>query len=53
MKRFMIASIAYITAGIGFYYTVIGGAGIYGWIILTLGLLGVLFDIFNKKLNIE
>ncbi|WP_175987429.1 hypothetical protein [Bacillus sp. Marseille-Q1617] len=49
MKRFTIALISYLTAGIGFYFTFFGGSGIYGVIILTLGLLGALFDIFYKK----
>jgi hypothetical protein len=53
MKRLMIASIAYLTAGIGFYYTFFGGAGINGMILLSLGLLGVLFDVFYSKLNVE
>jgi hypothetical protein len=53
MKRLMIAPIAYLTAGIGFYYTFFGSAGIYRMIILSLGLLGVLYDIFYTKLNVE
>jgi hypothetical protein len=32
-----------------FYYTFFGGAGINGMILLSLGLLGVLSDIFYKK----
>jgi hypothetical protein len=53
MKRLMIAPIAYLTAGIGCYYTFFGGAGIYGMIIFSLGLLGVLYDVFYTKLNVE
>ena len=53
MKRFIIVSIAYLTTGIGFYHTLFGGSIVYGSLILTIGLLGILQDIFYKKLNAE
>ena len=53
MKRFIIVSIAYLTTGIGFYHTFFGGSIVYGSLILTIGLLGILQDIFYKKLNAE
>ena len=53
MRRFIIASIAYLTTGIGVYHTFFGGSKIYGLFILIMGLLGILSDIFYKKLNTE
>ena len=49
-KRFIIASIAYLTTGIGFYHTFLGDSIVYGSLILTVGLLGILHDIFYKNL---
>ncbi|WP_336588076.1 hypothetical protein [Bacillus spongiae] len=45
IKRFLIASMAYLATGIGFYHTFLGNTNIYGVIILFIGLLGVLIDI--------
>jgi hypothetical protein len=53
IKRIIITSIAYVTTGIGFYYTSFGDVNLYGLIILSIGLIGVLFDAFYHKLNIE
>ena len=52
-KRFIIASIAYLTTGIGFYHTFFGDSIVYGSLILTVGLLGILHDIFYKNLYAE
>ena len=52
-KRFIIASIAYLTTGIGFYHTFFGDSIVYGSFILTVGLLGILHDIFYKNLYAE
>ncbi|WP_316572921.1 hypothetical protein [Neobacillus sp. YIM B06451] len=49
MRRFIIASIAYLTAGIGVYHTFSGGFELYGFFILMTGLLGILSDIFIKS----
>ena len=53
MRRFIIASIAYLTTGIGVYHTFFGGFELYGLLILMIGLLGILSDIFYRKLNTE
>ena len=53
LKRFIIVSIAYLTTGIGIYHTFFGSSKFYGLLILTVGLLGILHDIFYKRLNIE
>lgn len=53
MKRFFIACIAYLTTGIGFYHTFFGGSIVYGSLLLTIGLLGILQDVFYKKRYIE
>jgi hypothetical protein len=51
MKRMIIAIIAYLTAGVGFYHTFFDGSIGYGSIMLIIGLMGILLDIFYKKLN--
>ena len=51
MKRFIIATIAYLTTGVGVYHTFFGSSKIYGLFTLIIGLLGILSDIFYKKLN--
>lgn len=51
MKRNLMAAIAYCTAGMGFYHVFWGNANSYGFIILMIGLAGILYDIFYKKLN--
>lgn len=53
MKRYIMAAIAYIITGIGVYHTFFGGANIYGLLILIIGLIGILSDIFNEKLKTE
>ena len=54
MKRYIFASIAYLTTGMGVYHTFFGGSNFYGFLILMIGLLGILLnDIFYKKLNTE
>jgi len=53
MRRFIIASIAYLTTGIGVYHTFFGDFELYGLLILMIGLLGILSDIFYRKLNTE
>jgi hypothetical protein len=50
MKRIIIALIAYATTGIGVYHTFFKGFDLYGMTILLLGLIGVLYDIFHRKL---
>ena len=52
-NRFIMASIAYLTTGVGFYHTFLGGSIVYGSLILTLGLLGVLYDFFYKNIYAE
>lgn len=49
MKRFIFTFIAYLTTGIGLYHTFLGTFKLYGLMILILGLLGVSYDMFNKK----
>ena len=44
-------ALAYCTAGIGFYHVFWGNANVYGFIILLMGLAGVLYDVFSKKLH--
>lgn len=51
MKRNLMAAIAYCTAGMGFYHVFWVNANIYGFIILTIGLEGIQYEIFYKKLN--
>jgi hypothetical protein len=51
MNRFNIAFIAYSTTGIGIYQTFFGKSELYGLLILMVGLIGVLYDVFYKKLN--
>ncbi len=51
LKRNLMAAIAYCTAGMGFYHVFWGNANSYGFIILTIGMAGILYDIFYKKLN--
>ena len=53
MKKITSAFIAYFTTGIGFYYTCLNDANFYSLTILTVGLLGVLFDLYNKKVYKE
>ncbi len=53
MKKMTSAVIAYFTTGIGFYYTFFNDANFYSLTILTIGLLGVLFDFYNKKVYKE
>jgi hypothetical protein len=53
IKRIAIASIAYVTTGIGCYYTVVGDGTAYGFIILFIGLIGVMFDVLFHKRTIE
>ncbi|WP_176330249.1 hypothetical protein [Oceanobacillus rekensis] len=53
MKRFIIASIAYMTTGTGVYHIFFGDSVPYGLLILMIGLLGILSDVFYKKLNTE
>ena len=50
-KRTLTAALAYCTAGIGFYHVFWGNANVYGFIILFMGLAGVLYDVFSKKLH--
>jgi hypothetical protein len=54
MKRYIFASIAYLTTGVGLYHTFFGSSNFYGFLILTIGLLGIILkDVFYKKLNIK
>ena len=53
MKRHIIGAIGYVTTGIGIYHVFLGDANLYGFLILIIGLLGVLFDVFYNKLNTE
>jgi hypothetical protein len=53
MKRFIITSIAYLTTGIGCYHTFFGGSIVYGSLIFAIGLVGIIQDIFYKKLYSE
>ena len=53
MRRLIFAFIAYFTAGIGVYHTFFGGSKVYGSIILLIGLMGILHDMFYKKLYTE
>ena len=50
MKRYLLATIAYLTTGIGFYHAIFGGSIVYGSLILVIGLIGILQDVFYKKL---
>ena len=53
MKRFIITFIAYLTTGIGCYHTFFGGSTVYGSLILAIGLVGIIQDIFYKRLYSE
>jgi hypothetical protein len=44
---------AYTTTGMGIYYTFFGGSLLYGMLILMIGLSGILYDVFYKKLHTE
>ncbi|WP_156967322.1 hypothetical protein [Ureibacillus sinduriensis] len=51
MKRGIVASIAYMTTGIGIYHTFFGTSAIFGMLFLIIGLVGILYDIFYEKLD--
>jgi hypothetical protein len=53
LKRFTVAIIAYLTTGIGAYHTFFGGSKFYGLLILIMGLVGILYDLFYEKLSTE
>ena len=54
MKRYIFAFIAYLTTGMGVYHAFFGSSNFYGFLILTIGLLGILLnDILYKKFNTE
>ena len=50
-KRTSMAALAYCTGGTGFYHVFWDNANVYGFIILFMGLAGVLYDVFSKKLH--
>ncbi|WP_154676034.1 hypothetical protein [Bacillus dakarensis] len=51
MKRYIMASFAYLTTGTGIYHTFFSGSKFYEFLILTIGLAGVLYDFFYKKIH--
>jgi hypothetical protein len=53
IKRWIIAAIAYMTTGIGVYHTLFGSSTLFGLFFLMIGLVGILSDIFYKKLHTE
>lgn len=53
MIRFLTISVSYFITGIGGYYIFSGGADLYSIMLLAVGLSGILFDVFHKKLNTE
>ena len=53
MKQRVIGALGYVTTGIGTYHIFLGEANFYSFIILIIGLLGVLYDVFYNKLNTE
>ncbi len=46
MMRVLFTSISYLTIGVGCYYLFSGNISLASFIILTLGMIGVLFDVF-------
>ncbi|GGA65573.1 hypothetical protein [Ornithinibacillus halotolerans] len=53
MKRFLMALVVYPTAGLGFYHTFLGEGSTAGLILLTVGLIGIYFELNYRKLSIE
>lgn len=51
MKRAIMAVLTYSIAGRGFYKVFFDNANIYGFLILSVGLAGGLYDIFYQKLK--
>jgi hypothetical protein len=49
MKRHVIGAIGYVTTGVGIYSVFFSDANLYSYLILFIGLAGVLFDIFYNK----
>ncbi len=53
MKQLLLRLIVYPTAGIGIYHAFFGNGSFYGFVILIIGLLGILCDMFYKKVGTE
>ena len=47
------AAIAYLTTGMGVYHTFFGSSTFFGLFFLMMGLVGILYDVFYKKLHTE
>lgn len=46
MKRALVSSISYLTAGVGCFYLFSGHISFASLIILALGIIGILYDVF-------
>lgn len=46
-------AIAYMTTGMGVYHTFFGNSMFLGLFFMMIGLVGILYDIFYKKLHME
>ncbi len=53
MKRIFFVIISYLVAGVGLYHSFFGAKNMYGYIILGIGLFGIIVDLFSKRLNID
>ncbi|WP_191090855.1 hypothetical protein [Niallia endozanthoxylica] len=53
MKRFLANAVSYFITGIGGYYIFSGDVNFYSLTILAVGLSGILYDLFHKKVRTE
>jgi len=53
LKRFLAAAFSYFSTGVGGYYTFSGDVNSYSLTILAVGLCGILYDLFHRKVHTE
>ncbi len=51
MRKNVISYVAYPTTGVGIYHTFFGNSKLLGSIILIVGLIGIIYDIFTNISN--
>lgn len=51
MTKIFIEAVAYATTGVGMYHVFFVHANLYSYLIFAMGLTGVLYSAFDKKLH--